>query len=197
MSLLSFNIPLMLTLIRLVVSPLLVPLLFTFLLPIGNFYSNSLLAFVFALLSLTDFFDGYLARRYRKETVLGRLLDPIADKFLVYSTLIALVYVHKLYFYWAVLFIGREFFIMGLREVSASYGFELQVISSAKLKTCMQMVSIIYVIMNPYQHLGIQAPLWNSIEFLLLGIALYLSIVSALDYYLSFIKNIRNHNDFS
>jgi CDP-diacylglycerol--glycerol-3-phosphate 3-phosphatidyltransferase len=198
MSFLSFNIPLVLTLIRLIVSPLLVPLLFVVLLPISTFYSNCLLALVFALLSLTDFFDGYLARRYRKETILGRVLDPIADKFLLYSTLIALVYVHKLYFYGAIICIGREFFIMGLREVSASYGFELRVVSTAKLKTGVQMVAIIYLIVNPYQHLGImQAPLCNSIELLLLGLALYLSIMSAIDYCALFIKNMRGRNDFS
>lgn len=188
---LSLNLPNSLTLARLILSPIVIPLLCAYLLPLNIFAINCLLAFLITILSLTDFLDGYLARRYRQETALGRLLDPIADKFLVYSTLIALVYVNKLYFYWAIIFIGREFFIMGLREVSVFYGFTLPSLPMAKLKTWFQMIFIVYVIINPYQHLGLHAPFYNIIEYILLIAALYLSIISAIQYYNIFAKNIR------
>ncbi|MBA3954119.1 CDP-diacylglycerol--glycerol-3-phosphate 3-phosphatidyltransferase [Candidatus Dependentiae bacterium] len=185
------HIPLILTLIRLISSPLVLPFLFFYLLPLGIFWINSCLAGFFLCLSLTDFFDGYLARRYNQETKFGRLLDPIADKFLIYSTLISLVAAGKLYFYWAILFIGREFFVMALREISLAHHFTLTVSSNAKIKTGFQVAALTWVILNPLEQAGLQAFWWHTIEYVLLSIALFFSLFSAVQYYRIFIKNIR------
>src|ERR1700722_2587731 len=130
-----FNTPTILTLIRLILSPLVLPVLFVYLLPYNNIYINILLALLFIAFSLTDFLDGYLARKYSQETALGSVLDPIADKFLVYSTLLALAVVNKLFFFWVVLLIGREFFMMGLRQVALENNFSVKVSSLGKTKT--------------------------------------------------------------
>src|SRR5579871_3122872 len=135
----TFNIPTILTLTRLILAPLLVPLLLVYLLPYNYFWLNSVLAILFIFFGLTDFFDGYLARKLHQETPLGRVLDPIADKFLVYSTLVALLAVGKIYFYWVIIFIGREFFLMGLRHIALENNVVVHVSSWGKLKTFAQM----------------------------------------------------------
>jgi CDP-diacylglycerol--glycerol-3-phosphate 3-phosphatidyltransferase/cardiolipin synthase len=158
------------------------PLLLITFLPLNNITINGVLALTFGLLGLTDFFDGYLARLRGQETALGRLLDPIADKFLVYSTLIALVHTQKLFFYWAIIIIGREFFVMGLREIALFHGFHVPVSCRGKLKTVFQMIWLTFVILNPAQQLACKASFWNIAETLLLAITLFLTTYSALMY---------------
>ncbi len=185
----TFNIPTILTLMRLVLSPLVLPLLFVYLLPYNYFWLNSALAVLFIFFGLTDFFDGYLARKLHQETPLGRVLDPIADKFLVYSTLVALLAVHKIYFYWVIIFIGREFFLMGLRHIALENNITVHVSSWGKLKTFAQMAVLTVMIANPYQALGVfGAPGWNITELLLLLLALVLSVWSAWRYYVVFMR---------
>ena len=185
------NVPTILTLIRLTVSPILLPVLIVTCLPADNITLNGMVMFVFILFALTDFLDGYLARSRQKASELGRILDPIADKFLVFSTLIALVAVHKLFFYWAIVLIGREFFVMGLREISLEYGFSVRVALLGKIKMAVHMLFISFVILNPAQALGAQAPIWNGIELVLLIGSLFLSILSAFYYYRDFSRRLR------
>lgn len=178
-----------LTLARLIISPLFLPLLIVYFLPIQDIFINFAMAIVFTLFVLTDFFDGYLARKYCQVTTLGKILDPIADKFLTYSTLIALLAIHKIYFYWVVLLIGREFFVMGLRLIAAEHSFTIPVSNQGKFKTCVQMVLLIFLIVNPYQQLGlIDAFWWNITESFLLCATLVSSVISAYTYYQSFMK---------
>lgn len=185
------NFPTSLTLARLILSPLVMPILLITFLPANNVGLNCCLAITFALLGLTDFFDGYLARQRGQETHLGRILDPIADKFLVYSTLIALVHSQKLFFYWAIVIIGREFFVMGLREIALCHGFNVPVAFIGKLKTVFQMILLTFVILNPAQHLAAKAPFWNATEALLLAATLFLTTYSALIYTRDFVHRWR------
>lgn len=184
----SVNFPTVLTLIRLVVSPLVLPVLLVYLLPFNIFWLNGLLAFLFFMMSLTDFFDGYLARRYNQETMLGKLLDPLADKFLTYSALIALLAAGKIYFYWVILLIGREFFVMGLRNLALECKFSIFVSGFAKLKTAILMMCITFIILNPYQSLGFKEMYWNGIELALVCTTLMLSLLSAKNYYSGFLR---------
>ncbi|MFA6066127.1 MAG: CDP-diacylglycerol--glycerol-3-phosphate 3-phosphatidyltransferase [Candidatus Babeliaceae bacterium] len=181
------HIPLLLTLVRLIVAPLFLPILLVAFLPSNVFFINILLAAAFFVFSITDFFDGYLARRYQLETMWGRLLDPLADKFLVFSTLIALVVVHKIYFLWVIIIIGREFFVMSLREIALSHNFSVPVSYLGKIKTAVQMMLIFFIILNPYQHYGL-ADGWNRIELALLILALFFTFISAWDYYRRFAR---------
>jgi CDP-diacylglycerol--glycerol-3-phosphate 3-phosphatidyltransferase len=190
----SINFPTTLTLIRLIASPLILPFLLVYLLPYHVWFINISLGSVFAVLSLTDFFDGYLARKYHQETSLGKLLDPIADKCLFYATLVALVAAGKLYFFWAVILIGREFFIMGLRLVALEYNMSISVSWIAKVKTATQMVCLMVIIINPYQPLGLwDAFRWNASELALLIVSTILSILTAVNYFRYFLRNYCQH----
>ncbi len=183
----NVNLPNRLTIIRLVVSPLLLPLLLVAFLPANLLWLNSILAFLFVLFGLTDFFDGYLARKLQQETSLGKMLDPIADKFLVYSTLVALLKADKIFFYWVILFIGREFFVMGLRSIALEHNLSVPVSWLGKVKTFFQMVLLTWIILNPYQKTLGYGSIWNSGELCLLIITLALTIISAYQYFTAFL----------
>ena len=174
------NFPTFLTLFRLIFSPLVLPFLLIYLLPLNIPTITISLGIIVILFALTDFFDGYFARRYGQVTSLGKILDPIADKFLIYSTLIALVALHRIYFLWAIIIIGREFFVMGLREVALAHGFSVPVTWMGKLKTVLQLVMITIIIMNPY------TPYTNCAEAISIVSALLVTILSAVFYYQEF-----------
>lgn len=119
-------------------------------------------------------------------------MDPIADKFLLFSTLITLVSLGKVFFYWAILFIAREFFIMALRNMSLVQGFKIPVVFLAKMKTVFQTAYIVIAILNPYKNLLLSIKAWNTLENIFLGIALGLSLYSAGIYLNFFIRNMRD-----
>ena len=188
------NFPTTLTLIRLVVSPLVLPILLVYFLPLNVGSVNCILGFLFIAFSLTDFFDGYLARKLDQETHLGKVLDPIADKFLIYSTLIALLAVHKIYFYWVVILIGREIFLMGVRQIALEHNFSVSVSFLGKFKTALQMSYLTCAIINPYHAEGYSLSgvgLWNVIEDVLLGGTLFLSVFSAQQYFKVFLVQFK------
>jgi CDP-diacylglycerol--glycerol-3-phosphate 3-phosphatidyltransferase len=183
-----FNMPLILTLARLVFAPLLLPVLLVYLLPFDRLWVNYFLTLLFVVFSLTDFFDGYLARKYQQETALGKILDPIADKFLLYSTLIALLAVNKIFFYWPIILIGREFLVMGIRLIALEYRFSILVSYLGKIKTMVHMICLALLILNPYQKLGISgAPWWNGLESLFILLAILFSLASVWQYCQEFI----------
>lgn len=188
----EISLPMFLTFIRLIGSPIVLPFLLVYLLPYNIFWLNCSLATVFVFFGLTDFFDGYLARKYHQVTATGAMLDHIADKFLIYSTLIALITAHKLYFLWAIIWIGREFFIMTLRQIALENKFSLTVSSYGKLKTCMQIACLTFIIVNPYQAHFFSALYWNGTELLLLLIGTALSLGSAYNYFSVFMQQYKN-----
>lgn len=194
-----------LTLVRLIFSPLLLPVLIVYFLPLTIFWINGVLAILFLLFSLTDFFDGYLARRYAQVTSLGRILDPIADKFLTVSVIIALLAIGKMFFIWAFILIGREIFVLSLRQLALEYQFSIPVSLLGKTKTVFQIAYLFLLIGNPYHSLvqgnlaaWIQdlsnAPLWNLTELIFAILAIGLSVVSALNYYHSFVLQYVSRN---
>lgn len=201
-----FSLPNLLSLIRLIISPIVLPLLIVYLLPLNLVWINGILAALFAIFSITDFFDGYLARRYAQVTTLGKLLDLIADKFLVYSVLIALLCIHKIYFIWVLIIIGREFFMFGLRQLTLECKLSVSVSWWGKFKTVFQMIYLTFLIYNPYHTLAFDgfvgfardfyhAPGWTSIEALLTTLAVGLSVLSAWRYYSAFMREYRLHHN--
>ena len=185
-----FTLPILLTLFRLVFSPFLLPVLLVTFIPYNLLWVNVALAIVFMLVSFTDFLDGYLARRLGQESEFGKVLDPIADKFLLYSTLVALLAVNRIYYYWVIILIGREFFIMGLRLVAAENNLEMQVSKFGKCKTAVQFLYLTLVILHfalmpePYAYFFS----WLQ-QIMLLG-TLLLTLISAYLYYRAFISTI-------
>jgi len=150
---------------------------------------------VFILAMVTDGLDGYLARKRGQITTMGMLLDPLADKLLVSAAYIALVaYNPRIVNPWiAVLVIGREFLVSGLRSIAATEGFTIEASEIGKLKTVIQIVSVVAAT------LAHRWDYWNWDGFIvdvhLIAItAIYwmatVSIISAVDYFVAFWKKI-------
>ncbi|HVW99849.1 MAG TPA: CDP-diacylglycerol--glycerol-3-phosphate 3-phosphatidyltransferase, partial [Candidatus Babeliaceae bacterium] len=136
-------------------------------------------------LSFTDFLDGYLARRYNQQTLGGKLLDPLADKFMVACAVISLVYLHKLWFYWGIIIIGRELMVMGLREFALHQGFDVPVAGIGKLKTAFQCLLIAVLLLD----LGFtQNIFWILFKKILICIVVALTLFSGYTYYRTFVQ---------
>ncbi|MCL2659645.1 MAG: CDP-diacylglycerol--glycerol-3-phosphate 3-phosphatidyltransferase [Acidobacteriaceae bacterium] len=155
---------------------------------------------VFILASITDGVDGYLARRRGQITTMGMLLDPLADKLMISAAYIALIrFTPEIVPPWiAVVVIGREFLVSGLRSIAAAEGFTIEASDVGKLKTVIQVVSVVAAILAHrwdywlwFPNLGggfviavrviaITAIYWMTI----------VSIVSAVDYFVAFWKKI-------
>lgn len=184
-----FNLPILLTLSRLILAPLLLPFLLVYYLPQDNLALNYGLSLLFIIFAATDFFDGYLARKYNLVSTTGKLLDPIADKFLVTAVLISLLAVHKIWFFWVLILICREFFMMGLRLFVLESGHEIVVSQWGKLKTFAQCALLAVLIAKPLDSgnglvkNSLVSFCWSSLELVLLLITISLSIYSAYSYW--------------
>lgn len=133
---------------------------------------------IFSLAALTDTLDGYIARSRNQITVTGSLLDPLADKLLVSAALISLVELGRLSSWIALIIIGREFAIMGLRMAAVSQRVALPSTRWGKLKTLFQVLAIAAIIFK----LPIPKA-WPIIEGTLIVIALVLTVGSGIDYF--------------
>ena len=183
------NFPTILTLSRLILSILLLPILLVGFLPYNLFWLNCILAALFFILGLTDFFDGYLARKYKQETKIGKALDHIADKFLITSTLISLLAIQKIYFFWVIILISRELFVLGLREIALENNLSIPVSFYGKLKTALQMIMLFVIILNPQASILFTTLTWSVLENILIVFTLFLSIYSAIQYYKSIFRS--------
>lgn len=180
---LRFNTtPNLLTLLRIFFVPVVVGLLF-----LHEPKWDLAAALVFAAASITDYFDGYLARAQKSETVYGKLMDPLADKFLVVSALIMLQYLGRIHPVVVILLICREMAITGLRALASAEGVVIAASRGAKWKTATQMVAI-PCIMAGSSLFGL--PLYR-IGLVLLYISLGISLWSAQDYVVEFFRGIK------
>lgn len=132
-------------------------------------------ALIFILASMTDWLDGYLARKNHLVTDFGKFMDPIADKLLVCSAMICLVEQGMLASWMVIVIIGREFIISGFRLVASDKGIVIAASYWGKFKTVFQMIMVILLILN----LG---GIWNTIAQVITWIALILTVISLADY---------------
>lgn len=167
------NLPNKLTILRV----LMIPVFLFFLLTdtVGS-ASKWIAAAVFILASLTDFLDGHIARKYNLVTNFGKFMDPLADKLLVCSAMIALVGMDRLSSLVAITIIAREFIISGFRLVASDNGVVIAASYWGKFKTNFQMFMIIMLIID----LGNKTAV--LIENVLIVIAVALTIISLVDY---------------
>lgn len=173
----KFNLPTILTLSRIVLIPF-----FIIITP-----DNPLLGIIiFGIASLTDFFDGYIARKTGKITKFGIILDPIADKFLVISALILLVDLERLSVWLAIIIIVREFLVTGLRAVALSKDIVIPAEMGGKLKTTAQITAILLLIID-IEIFGIDL---YDLGTVLIWVAMVLSVLSGFKYTVSFWKKI-------
>ena len=146
---------------------------------------------IFSLASITDGLDGYLARKHGQISSVGMLLDPMADKLLIAAGLIMLVRITPNFMppWIAVLVLGREFLITGLRSVAASQGFTIQARELGKLKMVVQIVAIVATI---FAHRWVE---WNWFGFIVgvhltarmaIWFMLVVTVLSAVDYFMAF-----------
>ncbi len=168
------NLPTRITLFRIFLIPIVIVLLIS-----PAFWSCFLAALIFGLAAATDWLDGYLARMTNEETLLGKLLDPIADKLLVLSALIPLVELDRVSAWIVVVIIGREFAVSGLRTIAGSYDIYFAAGSIGKWKMGMEITAILFLILdfNFLFHIIGQLTIW---------IAMILSLISAVDYFTQF-----------
>jgi CDP-diacylglycerol--glycerol-3-phosphate 3-phosphatidyltransferase len=175
-----------LTLIRLIGAPIIMPFLLWYGLPQRRWEINIMLAAVFGALGLTDFLDGYLARRFSQETELGKLLDPIADKTLVFSSLISLMAAERIAPIIGFIIIGRELLILAMREYAQRYyNAAIPVSWVGKVKTTFQFFYLGIIMLNNRNNPGAY---WIFMEHTLLTGTVFFTLYSLILYYHSYIK---------
>ena len=154
-----------------------------------------LASILFILASITDGVDGYLARKRGQITTMGMLLDPLADKIMVTGAIIALVaYNPQVVKVWiAVVIIGREFLISGLRSIAASEGFTIQASDLGKLKTVVQIVFVVSSILAHHWYQWEIGWLIIPVKWAAIAAGYYtvlVATISAIDYFVGFWKQI-------
>ena len=193
------NLPNSITLIRILSIPVLIWVLSTNRFSSANGEKELLAASLFIAASITDGIDGYLARRRGQITTMGMLLDPLADKLLIAAAFITLVQFNpRLVPAWiAVVIIGREFLVSGLRSIAASEGFTIEASDLGKFKMVVQIFSVVAVILD---HRWQEWPIYKTyffpvhwIAFAAVWFMVVLSLVSAGDYFLAFWNKIDRH----
>jgi CDP-diacylglycerol--glycerol-3-phosphate 3-phosphatidyltransferase len=190
------NLPNYITLTRIAAIPLLIWILCSPRFASEQSEREILASAVFILASITDGIDGYLARRRGQITTMGMLLDPLADKLLIAAAFITLVQFNPALVpaWMAVVIIGREFLVSGLRSIAASEGFTIQASELGKFKMLVQIIAVVAVILARRWH---QWPVFGIYIFPVYWIAwvaiwfmVLLSLVSALDYFVAFWSRI-------
>jgi CDP-diacylglycerol--glycerol-3-phosphate 3-phosphatidyltransferase len=171
------NLPNLLTVTRIMLVPVLVVAL------LGNTPSGDVLAaVVFALASLTDFIDGYLARARDSITTFGKLMDPLADKLLIVAALISLVSLHRLAAWVAMVIITRELAVTVLRMTATQAGVVIAASMFGKIKTCLQIAAILAVIAVHGQPAWVMALLYTTV---------LVTVLSGLDYFFGLRRRIQ------
>ncbi len=166
------NLPNKLTIVRVCLIPFFVAAL---LFDHGNNYTMRIVANVlFIIASLTDLFDGKIARKYNMVTNFGKFMDPLADKLLVCSALICLIELGQLPAWVVIVIISREFIISGFRLVAADNGVVIAASYWGKFKTTFQMIAVILLIFD--------IPALRLIANITVVIAVALTIISLVDY---------------
>jgi len=196
-----WNLPNILTLLRIAAIPVLVVLL----LPNGGELvkqaapspgAGFAAAVLFALASITDWLDGYLARRMGIVTVFGKFLDPIADKLIVMAVLIMLIPYGNVPAWMVLVILGREIIITGLRGIASSEGIVIAASDLGKFKTIFQIVAILALLLhydyhwffavdNPYVFANM-----HNVGMFYLWIATIITIWSGIDYLVKFMRVI-------
>ncbi len=186
-----YNIPNMLTLLRIAAIPLL-SILLTSPTREAGFWAAAL----FAVASFTDWLDGYLARRMGIETVFGKFLDPIADKLIVMAALIMMLPFNRVPAWMVLVILGREIIITGLRGIASTEGVVIPASNLGKFKTIFQIVAILGLLLHYDYHwfFAIDHPYltvnMHNFGIFYLWIATIITIWSGVDYLVKFARFI-------
>lgn len=182
-----FNLPTLLTWARIVAIPLVVGV---FYLDLQAGTQNTVSTGLFVIVALTDWADGYLARKLKQTSSFGAFLDPVADKFLVCAALLVLVHLNRLHALVALVIIGREIAISALREWMAQIGASRSVAVHmlGKVKTVVQMVAIPFLLFDGTLFTVIDTHAWGTV---LIGLSAVLTVWSMVYYLQKALPEIR------
>ncbi len=171
-----FNLPTLLTWARIVAIPLVVGV---FYLDLVDQTRNLIATVLFIVVALTDWADGYLARKLNMTSAFGAFLDPVADKFLVCASLLILVHLNRLHALVALVIIGREIAISALREWMAQIGASRSVAVHmlGKIKTTVQMIAIPFLLYQGTLFGVIDTQLWGTVLIYLSAVLTVWSMV--------------------
>ena len=178
----SLNLPNALAFFRILLAPLMFFMLVNapeIFVQIHISWINYFAALIFVIASVTDFFDGYIARSWDQKTKLGAILDPLADKMLILAAFLGLMMLGRASAWAVYLILVREFFITGFRVVMASDGVEVAASMAGKVKTVSQMFAVGFLLMS-----------WPGGE-LLLWIAVVLTLYSGFEYIFAYVKAMK------
>ncbi|MBZ5575237.1 MAG: CDP-diacylglycerol--glycerol-3-phosphate 3-phosphatidyltransferase [Acidobacteriia bacterium] len=182
------NLPNSLTILRIFFVPLLVAALVQekILFSIGGYTVTKewVALAIFLTAAATDSLDGYLARRWRQVTTIGTLLDPIADKLLVSAALISLVQVRVLPGWMAILIVGREFAVSGLRSIAAAEGYTIKASDLGKTKMFSQVAAISCMLLS-VRHAAMRLP-----GMILMWGVVFFAMLSAISYFRKFWRKV-------
>ncbi len=175
------NLSNVLTLLRIVLT-----VFFVVVMSAQSHFAHSMALVIFALASLTDWIDGYIARRYESCTSFGHFMDPLADKILVAAALILLIPVGALPPWVVILIITREFIITGLRLLALDQGVVIATDRLGKQKTFAQLLTILFYLFLLSAENFLHAPWiswsWRKLGPFLIGVTLFFTIYSGLLY---------------
>jgi len=183
------HLPNFLTLGRLILVPPIVILLF-----FPGKYPSAMAAVIFLIASLTDYFDGWIARRFEVESSFGRFLDPIADKVLVASSLIMLIALGRVQAWIVMLIISREVAVSALRATTKTWDTTLKPSRVGKLKTVFQFAAIVPLIVH-YEYSMLIPIDFHLLGTVLIYVALVLTIWSGVDYFVRFYREYEIRED--
>ena len=173
----ELNLPNALTVFRILLVPVLVAALLS---EAGQ--GDLLAAIVFAVASITDALDGWIARRRKSESTFGKLMDPLADKLLVVAALVSLVALDRLSAWVAMVIIAREFAVTGLRQLAMEHGDVIPASSWGKLKTVTQIAMVLVLIAVD------ETTVWVD---LLIYATVAVTVASGVDYFFNFRSLLR------
>jgi CDP-diacylglycerol--glycerol-3-phosphate 3-phosphatidyltransferase len=162
------TVPNLLTVFRILLVPVLAAVLLS-----ETSIGDALAAAVFVLASLTDFLDGWVARRSQRESNFGRLMDPLADKLLVTAALVSLVSLHRLEAWVAMVIIARELAVTGLRQLAIEQGHVIPASQWGKAKTVFQVAMVLVLIIVEDRPLGVDLLVYATVAVTVLSGADY------------------------
>jgi CDP-diacylglycerol--glycerol-3-phosphate 3-phosphatidyltransferase len=176
----TFNLPNTITMLRIGVIPVLFFLLFS-----PDKLWSLIIAFFFILAALTDILDGYIARRYKIVTTMGKFLDPIADKIIVNTAMILMIPINRIPAWIVAIIIIRDFVVDGMRSIASTEGVIMPASRIGKQKTLSQICAISALIIH-YPLLNVNA---HTVGIVLIYLALILTVYSAIDYSVKFYRS--------
>lgn len=163
---------------------MMVPVIVGMLYPNQVFW-NVLAAVLFILTSITDYYDGYFARKFDATSTMGKFMDPIADKILITSVLVMLVPSDRIDPLMVILILARDTFIGGIRSIAAADQIIIDAKPTGKWKTALQMIAIPAVMIDQ-RVFGIP---FEKIGYWVLWVSVILSVTSGFQYYWGYLKS--------